>query len=188
MTLLIDNYDSFTYNLAQLVAALGEEVMVVQHDTVSITDIEAMRPDRIIISPGPGRPEDSGISMDVIKHFYMRLPILGVCLGHQCIGQLFGAKIVHAPRVMHGKTSRIEHVQEGLFEGMETPFVAARYHSLVVDACPDNFIITAWTNDSEKVIMAMRHKMYPLYGIQFHPESFMTPYGMQIMRNFLRCK
>jgi anthranilate synthase/aminodeoxychorismate synthase-like glutamine amidotransferase len=183
MVLIIDNYDSFTYNLYQQIAGLGHKTQVVKHDAISISEIEKLKPSHIIISPGPKRPEDSGISLDVIKHFYKTTPILGVCLGHQCIGEVFGSKTVNAPAIMHGKTDRIYHNQDGLFVSLDSPFTAARYHSLVVDSTPDGFTRTAWSEDGS--IMALQHNKYPLYGVQFHPESFLTAEGDIIMRSFL---
>jgi anthranilate synthase/aminodeoxychorismate synthase-like glutamine amidotransferase len=186
MILVIDNYDSFTYNLYQLIGGLGFDVLVKKHDEVTIRDIEKLKPEKIVISPGPKRPEDAGVSMDVIKYFYKTLPILGVCLGHQCIGQLFGVKIIHAKEVFHGKTSKINHTNEGIFIGMKNPFLALRYHSLALESVPLEFDLQAWTDDKE--IMAIRHKEYPLYGIQFHPESFMAEQGDILMKNFLSIK
>ncbi len=184
MVLIIDNYDSFTYNLYQQIGSLGHEVKVVKHDLASLDDIAAMQPSHIIISPGPRRPDNSGISLDVIKHFYKTVPILGVCLGHQCIGQIFGSKIVNAPRIMHGKTDMIYHNRSGLFQGIDSPFEAARYHSLVIDSLPEGFTKTAWSDDGS--IMGIQHETYPLYGVQFHPESFMTESGNKLMENFLK--
>lgn len=183
MVLIIDNYDSFTYNLYQQIAALGYDTKVFKHDDITVEQIEKLQPSHIIISPGPKRPQDSGISLDVIRHFYKTTPILGVCLGHQCIGEIFGSNTVEAPSIMHGKTDRIFHNQAGLFEGLDSPFTATRYHSLVVDSTPDNFRRTAWSQDGS--IMALQHDQYPLYGVQFHPESFLTAEGDTIMRNFL---
>lgn len=183
MILLIDNYDSFTYNLYQQIAGLGEKVLVKENDRITIKEIEKLAPKKIIISPGPKRPEDSGISNAVIKKFYKKLPILGVCLGHECIGQIFGAKVIHAPQILHGKTSKIFHTQKDLFQGLSLPFKAARYHSLILDRVPEKFTPTAWTKKQE--IMAIQHQKYPLYGIQFHPESFLTEEGDTLMHNFL---
>jgi anthranilate synthase/aminodeoxychorismate synthase-like glutamine amidotransferase len=183
MILLIDNYDSFTYNLYQLIGELGFDVVVKKHDEISIDEIELLKPDKIIISPGPKRPEDAGVSMEVIKHFYKTIPILGVCLGHQCIGQLFGVNVVHAKEVLHGKTSEVSHNGKGVFEGIKNPFEVARYHSLAIEKVPEQFDLRAWTKDEE--IMAIQHKEYPLHGIQFHPESFMTEDGAKLMKNFL---
>lgn len=183
MILIIDNYDSFTYNLYQQVESLGEKTRVFKHDEIKISEIEKLKPKKIIISPGPKRPEDSGISTKVVQKFYTRIPILGVCLGHQCIGQLFGSKIVHAKNILHGKTSQIYHTEDKLFSQVQNPFTAARYHSLIVDKVPKDFILTAWTEKNE--IMAMQHNKYPLYCVQFHPESFLTKEGSKIMKNFL---
>jgi anthranilate synthase/aminodeoxychorismate synthase-like glutamine amidotransferase len=182
MILLIDNYDSFTYNLYQLIGSLGFDVIVKKHDEITVEDVRVLRPEKIVISPGPKRPEDSGISMDVISHFYKTVPILGVCLGHQCIGQLFGVKVIHAKEVLHGKTSEISHDGKGIFEGIKNPFSVARYHSLAIEKVPEEFDLRAWADDKE--IMAIQHKKYPLYGIQFHPESFMTEQGDLLMKNF----
>lgn len=183
--LLIDNYDSFTYNLAQYLGELGAEVAVERNDATSVAAIAARRPDAIVISPGPCTPNEAGISMDVIRELSATLPILGVCLGHQCIGQVFGARIVRAPRVMHGKTSQIFHNENGLFEGIENPFVATRYHSLVIapDSMPDVLEVTAKTWDDE--IMGVRHKALRVFGVQFHPESIMTVAGKQMLARFL---
>lgn len=183
MILLIDNYDSFTYNLYQLVASLGYDVTVAKHDQISIDDIHQFAPSHIIISPGPKTPSDSGISMDVIKKFYKTIPILGVCLGHQCIGEVFGSETVAATQIVHGKKNAIFHNQVGIFADIPSPFQAARYHSLMVNDVPSNFTLTAWSED--KTIMAMQHNDYPLYGVQFHPESFMSEHGVTLMRNFL---
>lgn len=185
MVLLIDNYDSFTYNLYQQVAALGYEVAVKKHDEVTIDQIAAMSPSHIIISPGPKRPEDSGISMEAIGEFYTKVPILGVCLGHQCIAQFFGSGIIGAPRIMHGKTDLIRHEGLGIFAEVPNPFTAARYNSLVIDAVSDELQPTAWSDDG--TIQAIQHPDYPLFGVQFHPESFMSEHGEKIMRNFLQC-
>lgn len=187
MILLIDNYDSFTYNLYQQVENFGVHTKVFKNDQITIPQIQKLNPSKIIISPGPGRPKDSGISMKVIKNFYKKIPILGVCLGQECIGELFGAKIVHAKKIMHGKTSKIYHTTENstknLFNKMKNPFVAARYHSLIINKVPKDFILTAWTFDNE--IMAIQHKKFPLYSVQFHPESFLTDEGDKLMKNFL---
>jgi anthranilate synthase/aminodeoxychorismate synthase-like glutamine amidotransferase len=183
MILLIDNYDSFTYNLYQQVTMLGHDVKVVAHDAITVQEVARLAPEKIIISPGPRTPDHSGVCLDVIAEFHKTVPILGVCLGHQCIGQLFGSKIIHAPQVVHGKTSLIRHANAGIFKGLPDHLPVARYHSLVVDVIPDGFMRTAWTEDD--VIMGMQHQRYPLHGIQFHPESFMTKHGSQLMRNFL---
>jgi len=183
MILLIDNYDSFTYNLFQQIAGLGHNVTVVKNDEIDVEKIKKLNPSHIIISPGPGTPKDSGISMDVIRQFYATVPILGVCLGHQCIGDVFGSSTVAATRIVHGKADRINHNGKGLFIGIPNPFQAARYHSLMIDTVPANFTVTAWSDD--KTIMAIQHDAYRLYGVQFHPESFMSENGELLMRNFL---
>ena len=187
-TLLIDNYDSFTYNLAQYLGELGATVEVERNDALTLDAIESRAPDAIVISPGPCTPNEAGISMDVIAHFAGRVPILGVCLGHQCIGQVFGGKIVRAPRVMHGKTSKIFHDEKGLFAGVDNPFVATRYHSLVIEpaSLPAVLEVTAKTWEDE--IMGVRHRSLgaALEGVQFHPESIMTTAGKQLLANFLR--
>ena len=185
MLLLIDNYDSFTYNLFQYFSELGENVLVLRNNKTTIGEIESLKPERIVISPGPSTPQNAGISNEVIKHFSQKLPILGVCLGHQCIGYSFGATVGQAPVIMHGKPSLIHHNKQAIFAGISNPFSAIRYHSLEVkpEKLPDCFEITAWTNDG--TIMGMRHKKYPLQGVQFHPESFMTQNGKELLRNFL---
>jgi len=185
MILLIDNYDSFTYNLYQYISELGEEVEVVRNDMTTIEDIEKMSPERIVISPGPGRPEDAGISNDVIRHFGERLPILGVCLGHQCVGYAYGAKVDHAGEIKHGKSSLIHHDGRGVFNGIVSPFSAIRYHSLAIKrySLPECLEISAWTEND--IIMGLRHREYPVEGVQFHPESIMTKEGKAILRNFL---
>jgi anthranilate synthase/aminodeoxychorismate synthase-like glutamine amidotransferase len=184
--LLIDNYDSFTYNLAQYLGELGAEVEVERNDAVSVEAVGADRPDAIVISPGPCTPNEAGISMDVVRTYAGRIPILGVCLGHQCIGQVFGGRIVRAPRIMHGKTSKIMHDERGLFAGVENPFVATRYHSLVIapESLPDALEVTAKTWEDE--IMGVRHKQFLVEGVQFHPESIMTTAGKKLLANFLR--
>lgn len=186
MLLLIDNYDSFTYNLFQYLSELGEEVTVVRNDKTTLEEIERMEPHRIVISPGPSTPLRAGISNQVIHHFGSRLPILGVCLGHQCIGYSFGASFGQATKIMHGKSSFIYHNSQGVFAGLPNPFSAIRYHSLVVlrDGLPDCLEITAWTADD--TIMGLRHCQYQVEGIQFHPESFMTEVGKDVLRNFLQ--
>lgn len=185
MLLLIDNYDSFTYNLFQYLNELGEKVLVLRNNKTTIDQIEDLRPERIVISPGPSTPQNAGISNEVIKHFSNNLPILGVYLGHQCIGYTFGGIVGQAPVIMHGKSSLIHHTNRGVFKGINNPFSAIRYHSLEVkrEKLPDCFEITAWTDDG--TIMGLRHKQYPLQGVQFHPESFMTPNGKDILSNFL---
>lgn len=184
MLLVIDNYDSFTYNLVQYFEELDLSVTVYFNDKISIADIQTLNPKKIVISPGPGRPEESGITIQVIKTFFEKIPLLGVCLGHQAIGQAFGAKIVLAKRIMHGKTSLIYHNGRGVFRHLKNPFKATRYHSLVIDpqSLPSTFEITAWT---ENEIMGIRHKDYSLEGVQFHPESVLTEKGHQLLKNFL---
>jgi anthranilate synthase/aminodeoxychorismate synthase-like glutamine amidotransferase len=183
MILLIDNYDSFTYNLYQQLCGLGAEVKVVTHNDLSVESIKRLRPEKIVLSAGPGRPCNSGVCLDVIKRLHRSVPLLGVCLGHECIGEFFGARVVHARRVMHGKTAKIRHTGNGLFHGIPNPFVAARYHSLALDQAPPGFELSATDKDGE--VMAIQHRDLPIYGIQFHPESFMTPAGDRIMKNFL---
>ena len=190
MLLMIDNYDSFTYNLVQYLGELNEDVRVYRNDKISLQEIEDLAPERIVISPGPCTPNEAGISIDLINHFKGKLPILGVCLGHQSIGQAFGGKIVHAGEIMHGKTSEILHNSSDIFEGINIPFTATRYHSLVVekDSLPDCFEITAWTeNKSGEMdeIMGMRHRDEAIFGVQFHPESILTANGHQLLQNFL---
>ena len=188
MLLLIDNYDSFTYNLFQYFSELGEEVLVQRNDKTTIEEIEKLKPQRIVISPGPSNPQNAGISNDVIKHFGPKLPLLGVCLGHQCIGYSYGATVGQVKQIMHGKSSLIHHSNKGVFSGLPNPFPAIRYHSLVVkrEGLPDCFEITAWTEDEDNEIMGLKHKQHPVEGIQFHPESFMTGAGKDILRNFLK--
>jgi len=186
MLLVIDNYDSFTYNLFQYLGELGADLQVHRNDKITVPEIEKASPRGIIISPGPGRPEDGGVSMEVIRHFSPRLPLLGVCLGHQCIAEVFGGKVVGARRIMHGKTSPILHGGKGLFEAVDNPFEATRYHSLLVEreSFPEALEITAETGEGE--IMGLRHKEYPTYGVQFHPESILTDSGKAILANFLK--
>ncbi|WP_457638568.1 anthranilate synthase component II [Persephonella sp.] len=184
---MIDNYDSFTYNIVQYFYELGADVDVVRNDTVSVEDIKEIKNiDALVISPGPCTPNEAGISVKVIKEFAGKLPILGVCLGHQSIGSAFGAKIVKAKCLMHGKTSDIHHTGKGLFKGIPSPFKAVRYHSLVVDksTLPEDIEITAWTKEDDE-IMAIEHKKYPLWGVQFHPESILTEYGKKLLGNFM---
>jgi len=185
MLLLIDNYDSFTYNLFQYLSELGEGVLVARNDEVSLSEIEVKSPHRIVISPGPGTPEQAGISNEVIRHFGGRIPILGVCLGHQCIGYSYGAKVNRASEIKHGKSSLIYHDGKGLFEGLSNPFSAIRYHSLAVvqDGLPDCLQVSAWTSNG--MIMGLRHRQFPVEGVQFHPESIMTEVGKDLLRNFL---
>jgi anthranilate synthase component II len=190
--IVIDNYDSFTYNLVQYLGELGaelqvaSEVQVYRNDQISLAEIRQLQPAAVVISPGPGRPEDAGISLELIKELGPSLPILGVCLGHQSIGQVFGGKIVSAPVLMHGKTSQVEHAGTGVFQGVESPMIATRYHSLVIEkqSCPEVLEITAWVEDG--TIMGVRHREYPhIEGVQFHPESILTTSGKQLLRNFL---
>jgi len=185
MLLLIDNYDSFTYNLFQYLSELGEKVVVVRNNKTTLAEIDKMKPQRIVISPGPSIPLRAGISNDVIRYFGAKLPILGVCLGHQCVGYSYGGLIGQAKEIMHGKASSIYHNGQGVLGGLSNPFSAIRYHSLVVQrkGLPDCLEVTAWTADGE--IMGLRHRQYPVEGIQFHPESFMTQVGKDILRNFL---
>lgn len=185
MLLLIDNYDSFTYNLFQYLSELGKKVVVVRNDKTTLDEIEGMKPERIVISPGPSTPLQAGISNDVIQSFGPKLPILGVCLGHQCVGYSYGAKIGQAKEIMHGKSSLIYHNSQGALAGLPNPFSAIRYHSLVVEreGLPDCFEVTAWTDDGE--IMGLRHRQHPVEGVQFHPESFMTEAGKDVLKNFL---
>lgn len=189
MTLLIDNYDSFTYNLYQYLCELGEEVQVYRNDKITVAEIEALGPDRIVISPGPCTPNEAGISIAVIEAFAGRVPILGVCLGHQAIGQAFGGKVVRCHRLMHGKTSPIRHDGRTIFEGLPNPFDAVRYHSLVVEreSLPDCLEISAWADD-EGEIMGLRHRDLVVEGVQFHPESVLTLPGKQLLANFLKLK
>jgi len=183
---LIDNYDSFTFNLVHYIRETGVNTVVYRNDKVSIDDLKALSVDAIVISPGPGRPEDAGISLDVVKHFSGMVPLLGVCLGHQVIAQCFGGKIIQASRIMHGKTSMIESDGENIYSGIENPFTVMRYHSLAVskENFPDCLKITSWTQEGE--IMGIRHKVHPTQGVQFHPESFMTDMGKKLMENFIR--
>lgn len=185
MILLIDNYDSFTYNLVQYLGELGARLKVYRNDKITLQGIKKMRPRQIIISPGPGRPEDAGISNRLIREFAGKVPILGVCLGHQCIAEVFGGRIIRADRLMHGKTSLIYHNKKGIFEGIKNPFEATRYHSLLVERknLPRDLEITAETK--EKEIMAIRHKDFPVCGVQFHPESILTKEGKRLLKNFI---
>ena len=189
MIFVLDNYDSFTYNLVQYLGELGEEVVVRRNDELTVSEIEALRPGRIVVSPGPCTPSDAGISVQLIRHFAGKVPILGVCLGHQAIGEAFGGKIVRAKKLMHGKTSEIEHDARSLFRELPTPLTATRYHSLIVSGenLPDELEVSAHTSDAagEKVIMGLRHRRYPVEGVQFHPESVLTQHGKQMLRNFL---
>jgi len=186
MILLIDNYDSFVYNLAQFLGELGAEIQVRRNDKTSIKEIEQLAPTTIIISPGPGTPKDSGISPEVLLRFKGEIPIMGVCLGHQTIGEVFGGKVIRADKILHGKTSEIHHDGKTIFKNIENPFTATRYHSLIVEwkTLPDCFTLSAWTED--KTIMAIRHKEYNIEGVQFHPESVLTEVGMKILKNFIK--
>lgn len=185
MILMIDNYDSFTYNLVQYLGELGEELVVKRNDETTIAEIESMSPDFLMISPGPCSPNEAGICLDAIRHFAGKVPIFGVCLGYQSIGQVFGGDVVRAERLMHGKTSEMKHDGKTIFRGIENPFTATRYHSLIVkeDTLPDCFEKTAWTVEGE--LMAIRHKILPIEGVQFHPESIMTTCGKELLRNFI---
>ncbi|MCU7920503.1 MAG: aminodeoxychorismate/anthranilate synthase component II [Candidatus Thiodiazotropha sp. (ex Epidulcina cf. delphinae)] len=189
MLLMIDNYDSFTYNLVQYLGELGVEVKVVRNDEISVADIDAIDPDHIVISPGPCTPNEAGVSVETIRAYAGRIPILGVCLGHQSIGQAFGGRIVHARKVMHGKTSPIHHSDSGVFSGLENPFQATRYHSLVIEreSLPDCLEITAWTERDGGIdeIMGVRHRELAVQGVQFHPESILTRHGHDLLRNFI---
>lgn len=193
MIIVIDNYDSFTYNLVQYLGELGEEfpvaknIEVYRNDKIDLETIRLLKPDGIVISPGPGRPDDAGVSLEIIKELGPTLPILGVCLGHQCIGQIFGGRVIAAPVLMHGKTSEIYHTEEGVFQGLDKPFNATRYHSLIVerDSLPDILEITAWIEGG--MIMGLRHRQYPhIQGVQFHPESILTGQGKALLRNFVK--
>ena len=186
MLLLIDNYDSFTYNLYQYLSELGAEVEVRRNDKVTLDEIEAMQPAQIVVSPGPCTPNEAGLSCKIIETFGPRIPLLGVCLGHQAIGQVFGGRVIRAPQPMHGKTSLMYHQEQGVFQGLPSPFEANRYHSLIVErsTLPDELEITASTADG--LIMGLRHRRYPVEGVQFHPESIMTPAGKHLLRNFLQ--
>ncbi|HET7396549.1 MAG TPA: aminodeoxychorismate/anthranilate synthase component II [Gammaproteobacteria bacterium] len=190
MLLMLDNYDSFTYNLVQYLGELGADVRVYRNDALTIAEVEAMRPERIVISPGPCTPTQAGISLALIEQLGGRIPILGVCLGHQAIGQAYGGKVIHAGRVMHGKTSPIHHIGQGVFTGLPDPFEATRYHSLVVEqvSLPECLDVTAWTcngDGSREEIMGLRHKTLPVEGVQFHPESILTQHGHALLKNFL---
>ncbi len=191
MLVMIDNYDSFTYNVVQYLCELGAEVRVVRNDEASVADIRKLNPTHLVISPGPCSPNEAGISMEAIQSFAGEIPILGICLGHQSIGQVFGGKIVRAGQVMHGKTSQIHHQGTGVFSGLPSPYEATRYHSLVIEkqSIPDCLEVTAWTENpdgSMEEIMGIRHKTLPIEGVQFHPESILTQYGHELLANFLR--
>ncbi len=185
MLLMIDNYDSFTYNLVQYLGELGEEVRVVRNDEIGVEEIERLAPSRIVISPGPCTPSEAGISLQAIARFAGKVPLLGVCLGHQAIGQAFGGRVVHAKALMHGKVSPIHHSGKGVFRGLPSPFQATRYHSLAIEreSCPSELEVTAWTDDGE--IMGVRHREMAVQGVQFHPESILTEHGHDLLRNFL---
>jgi anthranilate synthase/aminodeoxychorismate synthase-like glutamine amidotransferase len=185
MIILIDNYDSFTYNLVQTLCPLGADIKVFRNDVVTVDEAERMNPEAVIISPGPGAPEQAGISVELIRRMSGKVPLLGVCLGHQAIGVAFGARVSHAGRIMHGKTSMVSHNDAGLYKGLKNPFAAGRYHSLAVmrDSLPPELEIEATSDDGE--IMGMRHKQHPTFGVQFHPESILTPSGKRLLRNFL---
>lgn len=191
MLLMIDNYDSFTYNVVQYLGELGADVQVYRNDAVTIEEIEALKPAQIVISPGPCTPNEAGISTAVISHFAGKIPLLGICLGHQSIGQVFGGKIVRAGKVMHGKLSPIHHIGQGVFAGLENPFTATRYHSLVIDAAslPECLEVTAWTENAageREEIMGVRHREFAIEGVQFHPESILSEHGHQLLLNFLQ--
>jgi anthranilate synthase/aminodeoxychorismate synthase-like glutamine amidotransferase len=185
MLLVIDNYDSFTYNLVQLFGRMTDSIEVRRNDELSLDDVASLRPARILLSPGPGRPEDAGITVGVIKRFGPTIPILGVCLGHQAIGLAFGGDVIHAPSLMHGRVSSIHHEERGLYAGMPAPFTATRYHSLIVkrETLPSELMVTSWTEDG--LIMGIRHAVHPIDGVQFHPESIMTEQGDRLLRNWL---
>lgn len=185
MLLIIDNYDSFTYNLVQYFQCLNQEVIVFENDQISLEEIQQLSPQYIVISPGPKGPREAGISLAVIEHFYQQIPILGICLGHQCLAHFFGASIVQAPEIIHGKTSEIIHHKQGLFRNLPSPFLATRYHSLAIDTStlPSCFAIDAWANNT---IMAISHRQYPLYGLQFHPEAILSEHGLQLLTHFLQ--
>ena len=189
MVFILDNYDSFTYNLVQYFGELGAQVEVRRNDQVTVADIEVMQPDRIVISPGPCTPQEAGISIDLIRHFAGKVPILGVCLGHQAIGAAFGGQVVRAPRLMHGKTSAVSHDSKTIFRGLPTPMTATRYHSLIVEEndLPEELEVSAWTADKDgtRTIMGLRHKKFPVEGVQFHPESVLTDAGKKLVENFL---
>ncbi|MBE2192763.1 MAG: aminodeoxychorismate/anthranilate synthase component II [Anaerolinea sp.] len=188
MIVLIDNYDSFTFNIAQAFGLLGADVRVIRNDAISVDALENMQPSHIIISPGPGDPDDGGISLETITRLGQKIPTFGVCLGHQCIGQAFGGKVSRAPRLMHGKTSMIYHRGGTFYNGVPNPFEATRYHSLIVEEAglPKELKVTAFTDQGE--IMGLQHTKYPILGVQFHPESILTTYGMRLMQNFLECR
>ena len=187
---VLDNYDSFTYNLVQYLGELGAQIEVRRNDEVSVTDIETMHPERIVVSPGPCTPQEAGISMELIRHFAGKVPLLGVCLGHQAIGAAFGGQVVRAKNLMHGKTSQVEHDGKTIFRGLSSPMTATRYHSLIVaeDSLPPDLAVSAWTRDPDgtRVIMGLRHRRFPIEGVQFHPESVLTDEGKKLVANFLQ--
>jgi anthranilate synthase component 2 len=188
--LVIDNYDSFTYNLVQYLGELGCKLTIWRNDQFTLQQVEALNPDAIVVSPGPCTPLEAGLSVDVVRHFAPTVPMLGVCLGHQSMGEAFGAKVVRAPRIVHGKTSRVQHDGQGLFAGLGETAEVTRYHSLTVEDLPPELVATAWTTDAtdagdRQILMALRHREYPMYGVQFHPESVATEGGMTMLRNFL---
>jgi len=185
MILMIDNYDSFTYNLVQYLGELGEDVKVIRNDELTVDEVEKLAPERIVLSPGPCTPNEAGVSLGVIKRMAGRVPLLGVCLGHQAIGQAFGGRVIHAQTLMHGKVSAIHHTGVGVFRGLPSPYNATRYHSLAIErsTCPPELEMTAWTEDGE--IMGVRHRTLPVEGVQFHPESILTEHGHALLRNFL---
>ena len=188
MILVIDNYDSFTYNLVQFLGEMGADLRVVRNDQVTLDEVQAMEPTHIVISPGPGNPDDGGVSLEVIRQMGATTPILGVCLGHQCIGQAYGGVVLRADRLMHGKTSLIYHKGDLLFDGLPSPFEATRYHSLIVEesSLPASLVVTAFTDEGE--IMGLRHREHPVFGVQFHPESILTTYGPRLLHNFLNVR
>ena len=192
MIFVLDNYDSFTYNLVQYLGELGAEVEVRRNDEVSVGEIEAMRPERIVVSPGPCTPQDAGISIELIRHFAGKVPLLGVCLGHQAIGAAFGGEVVRAKTLMHGKTSAVEHDGRTIFRGLDSPMTATRYHSLIVreEGLPRDLEVSAWTRDQDgtRVIMGLRHRKFPVEGVQFHPESVLTSEGKKLVANFLELR
>jgi len=185
MILVIDNYDSFTYNLVQYLGELGEDVKVIRNDELTVDEIEKLAPQRVVVSPGPCTPNEAGVSLELIRRMAGRVPLLGVCLGHQAIGQAFGGRVIHARTLMHGKVSAIHHTGQGVFRGLPSPYNATRYHSLAIErsTCPQELEVTAWTEDGE--IMGVRHRMLPVEGVQFHPESILTEHGHALLRNFL---